>query len=103
MSSFSLGERRRKANSGVVMCVEGARLGGTILFRHEVSKAHRVGSMGEISSLCWKRSHTERTGKAGQEAYSKRILPAKMVLSMRDSDFKSSLDWGLSFLQGCGS
>lgn len=77
MSSFSLGERRRKANSGVVMCVEGERLGSTILFRREVSKAHRVDNLGEISSLCWKRSHTEGTGKTGQEALSKGFFRLK--------------------------
>lgn len=58
------------------MCVEGERLGGTILFRC-VSKAHKVDSMGEISSLFWKRSHTEGTGKTGQEAYSKGFFHLK--------------------------
>lgn len=96
MSSFSLGVRRRKANSRMVMC------GGGTSRRHNplqvCQQSPQSRQHGRDQLLMPEKKPHRGDGQNWTASLFKRILPSKMVLSMRDFDFKKSLDWGLGFL-----
>lgn len=96
MSSFSLEVRRQKANRGVVMC------GGRASRRHNplqvCQQSPQSRQQGRDQLLMLEKKPHRGDGQNWTGSLFKRILPSKMVLSVRDFDFKESLDWRLGFL-----